>query len=424
MTANSKLSIAFSALAAVFLAAGVAAIYLIGQSEPRLREVTLANQRLVHLSQAIQSLREHPDDLAEHSAWLTDLAKLWTDSTAITEAQELLAGDHNAARAVGRLEALQRQYQATAADASQRLVALRDLAVITTTAAIAAAVGLIVMLMFLTRVWLVYPLRDLRAACLAAATGQPTPVRHPDLADAGQALQQLVSDSRVHKERAEHAERLASVGEACSHVTNSLHQALRSVATIARYEGEAEHVDPNAKAAFQYIIATVNKLDAWVRNLHLTIGAHRLQAASQPIEPILRDVLSLLQPNLRDNAVAITLLPAESLPNVSLDRPRFEQALLAVLGNAIEASPPSGTVTVRTRNHEDHAVIIEIEDQGAGMSEATRERAFDPFFTTKRDNVGLGLTMAYRVITQHGGQLTLAPGAKGGTRVSIQLPAA
>jgi signal transduction histidine kinase len=308
------------------------------------------------------------------------------------------------------------------------MAALRDLAVRATVAVMVLSVVLVVLLMFLTRVWLVHPFQTLRSACVDAARGQASTTLHRELpaefADTGKALQQLVADYRAAKERAEHAERLASVGTACSHVTNNVRQALHSIATVAHYEGESPKVDPNAKAAFQYIIATINKLEAWVRNLHLVVGPHGLQTAPQPVEPILHDVLSLLQPNLRDHAVEMALEPDDSLPDVRLDRNRFEQVLLAVLGNAIDASPPGGCVTVRTRNDDDKQTIIQVEDQGSGMTDATRERAFDPFFTTKRENVGLGLTMANTVVTQHGGTVTLTPGATGGTCVTITLPAA
>jgi signal transduction histidine kinase len=432
MTTNGKLSTAFSAMALVLLATGVTAILLIGKSEPLLRQTLLSNQKLGHVTQAIAAMREHPEQVPQGEAWINDLGKLWTESAAesrlLAEAKALLLQDRNTTRAVQKLDQLQRQHQEAAVEATQQMATLRDLAVLATVAAIVLSVVLVVLLMFLTRVWLVHPFQALRAACLDAASGQSSATLHRELptefADAGKALQQLVADHRAAKERAEHAERLASVGEACSHVTNTLRQALHSISTVAQYEGNAERVDPNAKAAFQYIIATINKLEAWVRNLHLVVSPHRLQTAPQPVEPILRDVLSLLQPNLRDHAVEMTLEPDDSLPDVRLDRSRFEQALLAVLSNAIEASPPGGRVTVRTRNEADKQTIIQIEDQGSGMSDTTRERAFDPFFTTKRENVGLGLTMANNVVTQHGGKIALTRGVTGGTCVTIELPAA
>jgi signal transduction histidine kinase len=432
MTANQKLSTVFSIMAAMLLLAVVTAIWLIGRSEPLLKNTLSLNQKLVHVTQALQSLREHPQEVAQNEAWLNDLAKLWQDSPAekrlLEEARGLLLQDRNAVRAAAKLDQLQREYQAAAADSAEKLAALRDVAVITTVAVIASSVVLVVLLMFLTRVWLVYPLRDLRTVCLDAAAGHPNSTASaalpPEFADVDKAVQQMHADLRVARERAEHAGRLATVGEACTHVTNSLRQALHSVATVAQYEGEAERVDPNAKAAFQYIVATINKLEARVRNLHLVVAPNNAQTAPQQVELILHDVVSLLQPDLRDHAVEVTLEPADSLPEVRIDRPRVEQALLAVLTNAIEASPPGGRVTVRTRNESDRAVTIQIEDQGPGMSQTTRERAFSPFFTTKRENVGLGLSMAYKVVTQHGGKITLEAVPSGGTRVSIELPAA
>jgi signal transduction histidine kinase len=83
-----------------------------------------------------------------------------------------------------------------------------------------------------------------------------------------------------------------------------------------------------------------------------------------------------------------------------------------------------GLITVRTRL-EDSFIRIEIEDNGAGMSEKTQKQIFDPFFTTKRakGGTGLGLAIVYRIIEEHGGSISVRSRQGAGTTFTIRVPA-
>jgi len=94
--------------------------------------------------------------------------------------------------------------------------------------------------------------------------------------------------------------------------------------------------------------------------------------------------------------------------------------------NASQAIPDGrkGLIRVSTR-HEDEDVVIEIADNGKGMSEKTRKQIFDPFFTTKRarGGTGLGLAIAYRIVEEHGGNISVASEEGKGTTFTIRIPA-
>jgi PAS domain S-box-containing protein len=123
---------------------------------------------------------------------------------------------------------------------------------------------------------------------------------------------------------------------------------------------------------------------------------------------------------------------------VKADTDLLRQAIINVLMNACEASPPGGDVLVqvekdvmsRQNAHSRYALregtyaVINITDRGAGMDEECRARAFEPFFTTKtnRHHAGLGLTAAYGILEAHGGLLELESIPGQGTRVRLYLP--
>ncbi|MEN8180361.1 MAG: PAS domain S-box protein [Pseudomonadota bacterium] len=117
------------------------------------------------------------------------------------------------------------------------------------------------------------------------------------------------------------------------------------------------------------------------------------------------------------------------LGGVRCDRPQIEQVFLNLIKNAAHAmsmaQPPlPRRIILRTRRETDFAVI-EVEDNGPGMDEATRKHAFEPFFTTKEVGVGtgLGLSVSYFIITeQHKGSITVSSHAGKGSRFTIRLP--
>jgi signal transduction histidine kinase len=121
--------------------------------------------------------------------------------------------------------------------------------------------------------------------------------------------------------------------------------------------------------------------------------------------------------------------PADSGALIRADERMLRQALLNLIRNAAEAIPDSQTdrrVTVSTSTERGRAskdsITVEIKDTGEGIAPADLQRIFIPFFTTKTTGHGVGLALAHRVITQHGGTLTAANAPTGGAEFVLQLP--
>ena len=131
----------------------------------------------------------------------------------------------------------------------------------------------------------------------------------------------------------------------------------------------------------------------------------------------------MLRPLLRENVAFDLELPAARFL-VRADRGQIEQVLMNLALNAVEAMPGGGTLAVRTGSEAGHA-WIEVEDTGAGIPAAIRDRIFDPFFTTKPAGrgTGLGLSVVLGIVTSHGGSIRVESGAGKGARFRITLPA-
>ena len=97
------------------------------------------------------------------------------------------------------------------------------------------------------------------------------------------------------------------------------------------------------------------------------------------------------------------------------------------MANARTSMPAGGTLTVRTAHpsQPDGQVALAVEDTGRGIAPEIRERIFEPFFTTKDDwsNVGLGLSVSYRIVEEHGGRIEVASEVGRGSTFTVYLPA-
>jgi two-component system NtrC family sensor kinase len=109
------------------------------------------------------------------------------------------------------------------------------------------------------------------------------------------------------------------------------------------------------------------------------------------------------------------------LPQLAVDTDQLQQVFLNMFINAAQAMPTGGALTITTRFIEkEKAVQIVIEDTGAGISQENLDRIFDPFFSTKaQKGFGLGLSVSYGIIKNHGGRVDVKSREGEGTRFSI-----
>ncbi len=427
---TAKLSVAFAVMAIFLLGAGVAAICFLEQVNPLLSEMKRHDRDLENLTQALRSIRSHPDDQQKNVAWVDDFLKETGHSE---RARHLALGARTwlqqaqTGPALKELEELQRQLHKATTSSHKRLVVVNRQVTLTMIIMLSGSVALLVLFFLALRFWIADPLLALKSTAASLAAGQSEVLADGlpagEFADIGAALQQVADGRRADRAHGEQLARMAELGAACSHVTNNIRSTIGSIRTLATYEGTAHHVDPSARMAFQYIVATANKMESWIRDLHAAVSPTGLRAVRQPVEPILHDALSLVQPEINARGLQVQLAPADGLADVSIDRVLIEQALVAVLTNAIEASPPGGTIRIQTTAETD-ATTIAVADEGSGMSEEIKQRAFQAFYTTKPHSTGLGLTVAHAVVTRHGGDIALKTQPARGTSVVIRIPAA
>ncbi|MCZ7625276.1 MAG: ATP-binding protein [Candidatus Methylomirabilis sp.] len=134
-------------------------------------------------------------------------------------------------------------------------------------------------------------------------------------------------------------------------------------------------------------------------------------------------MLPLLDHELAQRGIRVESLIPHTLPKLAADPYLLEQVFVNLLLNALDAMPDGGSVLVAAQARDD-LIEVRVEDTGSGIAPESLPRIFDPFFTTKKvgEGTGLGLSVVYGIVKDHGGtiEVTSEPGA--GTAFLITFP--
>jgi signal transduction histidine kinase len=138
---------------------------------------------------------------------------------------------------------------------------------------------------------------------------------------------------------------------------------------------------------------------------------------------ILDEILLLVRKQLHENGIRISTSLEAGLGKVYASKNQLRQVFLNMISNARDAMPEGGTLTIKTMSGRDN-ILIEIIDTGIGIREEHIDKIFDTFFTTKEatKGVGLGLSVCYGFIKEHGGDIKVSSKKDEGTAFTIILP--
>jgi signal transduction histidine kinase len=148
-------------------------------------------------------------------------------------------------------------------------------------------------------------------------------------------------------------------------------------------------------------------------------------------DSVVSRIMDFLVPTAREQNIEIGWFPAPDLPLVNVERDLFEQCLLNLVLNAEQAMPEGGTLTFIGRfeeaksqpmNDSTQWVCLDVIDTGHGIPPEQMAKLFRPFHTTKSDGHGLGLAIAQKIISAHGGTIEVQSEPGRGTKFSIRLP--
>lgn len=231
------------------------------------------------------------------------------------------------------------------------------------------------------------------------------------------------------------SDRLAALGTLAAGLAHEIKTPLTSVLTFSRHLTR-RFDDPQFRARFERVVPReLERINEIVERLLELARPSRLNLALVRLPALLERVLELYAHEMETRGIGIVREYARDLPPLRADEEGLYRTLVNVVGNAVDAMPAGGRLTLRLGWDEEARspgrrpgahlrAVIEVQDTGVGIAPEDTERVFNPFFTTKPGGTGLGLALSHKIVEEHGGAIELrsAPGA--GTLVRIVLPLA
>ena len=235
-------------------------------------------------------------------------------------------------------------------------------------------------------------------------------------------------------EQLRHADRLRTVGTLASGIAHELGTPLAVIAMRAKMIASGEVPTDDAPASCKIIAAQADRLTIIVRQL-LDFARRRVpKRAEAELRELAERAASLLATLAKKRNVTVIVDPSRKPVRANVDSAQIEQALTNLVINAVHAMPKGGTITVATRHTraappsspsaERECAVIEVKDDGEGISSEHLSRIFEPFFTTKSvgEGTGLGLSVTHGIIEDHEGWMTAASEVGKGSTFTLYLP--
>lgn len=217
------------------------------------------------------------------------------------------------------------------------------------------------------------------------------------------------------------AEKMAAIGELAAGIAHEIRNPLGIIT------GSAETVRKHRDRKIQnemtdYILEESKRINGLIGTFLDFARPKEPKLVRCNLNEILEKTLLLLSPQAKTLGVEIRKEILQTIHPVFIDPDQMRQAFTNLGVNALEAMPEGGILHVAALENTKGEVMLRFSDTGKGIPKEMQSKVFDPFFTTKEGGTGLGLSIVHRIITQHGGNISVEDKEGGGSIFTISLP--
>lgn len=241
----------------------------------------------------------------------------------------------------------------------------------------------------------------------------------------------LFKERLRQNERMFRAEQLATMGQFAAGIAHELRNPLTAIRSTIQYLASDFAEDTDQKRLANDILGEVDRLNNIVGNLLSLAQPAESNPEEINIPQEIERCLNFIKAKAKSQNVKLQTDFENNLPRLTFDPAELRQLLLNIVMNAMQAMPEGGTVSIKTHQLTEggpdytsgiNRLLIQVEDEGAGIPSNLRGRVFEPFFTTKPGGTGLGLAICNSIVKRYNGEIWVKKAKSGGTEVNIALP--
>jgi PAS domain S-box-containing protein len=226
-----------------------------------------------------------------------------------------------------------------------------------------------------------------------------------------------------------HTNRVSTMGELTASLAHEIKQpifaAVTNAETCLQWLGRDQPDLAEARQAASRLIKDVTRASGIISRISLLFKKDVLPRELVDVNELIREMILLLQGEAARYSISIHGDLAIGLPQILADRVGFQQVLMNLMLNGIEAMKQiktPGKLTIKSQQDENRQIVVSVTDTGVGLPQEHSEQIFGAFFTTKAQGTGMGLPISRSIIESHGGRLWAAPNSGPGATFQFALP--
>jgi two-component system, sporulation sensor kinase E len=235
-----------------------------------------------------------------------------------------------------------------------------------------------------------------------------------------------VTEKRAREARLRRAESLAALTTLTAGVAHEIKNPLGSIGIhleLMKKEMNGKEQIETRKVMENLLIIKeeVDRLNRIVVDFLFTVRPMNAELSYDDLNKVVRELLEFMRFELAEAEITLETEFMKSSPQILMDERYMKQAILNLLKNAISAMPEGGTLKVHTVQ-KGNEVTLTISDTGVGIPEENMDKIFEPYFTTKDFGSGLGLTLVYKIVKEHLGDIEINSKVGEGTTIKLSFP--
>jgi signal transduction histidine kinase len=234
-----------------------------------------------------------------------------------------------------------------------------------------------------------------------------------------------ITEKRKKETQLRRAESLAALTTLAAGVAHEINNPLGSISIRIQLLEKLLKAEAPDKQSMEKHLGVVKeemeRLKQIVVDFLFAVRPMDIQLISENPGAILGEIAELVEPEAERKGIEMHVSIDEDLPQVLMDKRHIKQALLNLIQNAMAAMPDGGVLTLVAEQTDDE-VRISVADTGTGIPEELLTKIFEPYFTTKKSGTGLGLTITFKIVKEHSGDISLESKEGSGSTFTIHLP--